>query len=962
MRTPLAIRLANAVKSLSSSRRRKSASTHNRVAARVEVLENRQLLAGVFTQLTNPIPNGASGTMMLLTDGTVMVRGVETSYLQPFGNPNTNGIGLSNEWRKLTPDALGNYVNGTWSTIASMNNERLGAGSVVLPNGKVFVVGGEWSGVVPDPALEADPQLVKTSTGRSEIYDPVTNTWKETAPFPKDPILGKGSPVGPAVLLKNGLVLCGYTYSGETFLYDPASDSWGATGSKFSSSNEETWLTLPGGSVLAYSSTGIGVAQKYNPATGTWVFTADPPAGLTSAALGYKLGVGTLLPNGNVLQIGGTGKSAIYRPASGTWITGPSLPGGIGSTDAPGVMLPNGKFLFMAGATAAPQGPSKLYEYDYVTNTFTDVTPVGGPVGALFANNPQDMGHMLMLPNGRVLFNTGGAVWEYTPEAVVGNPQASWAPVMTGIAQVGVSDTFILSGTRLTGISEGAIYGDDEGVATNYPIVRLQNSLGVVKYAKTTKWTPSVSLASSSVLFKMPAGFPVTGTYQITVIANGIAAVSTVLQPTALLVDIFSTPQPSSSSNPKNLTDVNGTVFFTATDGLEGTELWKTDGTSVGTKMVKNIRAGSAGSDPANLINVNGTLYFTANDAVRGLELWKSDGTDAGTVLVKDIRGGVGSSNPIQLTNVNGTLYFQATDGVKGLELWKSDGTAAGTVLVKDINVGLPGSSPTNLFNFNNTLFFVATTVANGAELWKSDGTLAGTTLVKDIRVGIDSSTPTTFTPMGSSLFFTANSGTTGLELWKTDGTTAGTTLVKDIETKVNVGSNPKFLTVLNGVLYFQATTVLQGVELWKSNGTAAGTTLVGDLTPGAAGSAPSNLFAYNNFLYFQAFDPVKGNELWKSNGTGAGTFLFKDINPTALNGSYPSQFIKVGTKMYFTANDGTSGYELWESDGTAVGTVRSRDINFGSESSTPSGMIVSNGKLFFSADNGTNGFELWMI
>ena len=958
MRTPMAVRLANAVKSLSSSRRRKSASTHNRVAARVDVLENRQLLAGVFTQLTNPIPNGASGTMMLLTDGTVMVRGVETPRLQPFGNLNLNGIGLSNEWHKLTPDNLGNYLNGTWSPMASMNNERLGAGSVVLPSGKVFVVGGEWSGVVPDPALEADPQLVQTSTGRSEIYDPVTDTWTETAPFPKDPIRGFGSPVGPTVLLKNGLVMSGFTWTSGTYLYDPASDTWGATDSKFFSSDEETWITLPDGSVLAYSSWGTTFADRYNPTTGVWTSTGPVPVSLLGPGPDNKIGVGTLLPNGNAILLGGNGKSAIYRPSSNTWITGPSLPGGIGSTDSPGVMLPNGKFLFMAGSIAAPQGPSKLYEYSYVTNTFTDVTS-SAPAG-LFAN-PQDMGHMLMLPNGHVLFNIGAEVWDYTPQAIVGNPQAGWAPTMTGILQVGSSDTFILSGTRLTGISEGAIYGDDEGVATNYPIVRLQNSLGVIKYARTTNWTPGVAQGNSTVQFKMPAGFPVTGTYQITVIANGIPSIPTVLQPTALLVDIFSSPK-ASSSNPKNLTDVNGTVFFTATDGLKGTELWKTDGTSVGTVLVKDIRAGSAGSDPANLINVNGTLYFTANDAVKGLELWKSDGTAAGTVVVKDIKLGVGSSNPIQLTNVNGTLYFQATDGVKGLELWKSDGTAAGTVMVKDITAGLLGSSPTNLISFNNTLFFVASNGVNGAELWKSDGTLAGTTLVKDIRVGIDSSTPTNFTPMGSTLFFTANSGTTGLELWKTDGTTAGTTLVKDIETKVNVGSNPKFLTVLNGILYFQATTVLHGVELWKSNGTAAGTTLVGDLTPGAAGSAPSNLFAFNNSLYFQAFDPVRGNELWKSNGTGAGTFLFKDINPIALNGSYPSQFIKVGTKMYFTANDGTSGYELWESDGTAVGTIRSRDINFGSESSTPSSLIVSNGKLFFSANNSTNGFELWMI
>ncbi len=60
--------------------------------------------------------------------------------------------------------------------------------------------------------------------------------------------------------------------------------------------------------------------------------------------------------------------------------------------------------------------------------------------------------------------------------------------------------------------------------------------------------------------------------------------------------------------------------------------------------------------------------------------MWKSDGTSAGTVLVRDIRPGATGANPSFLTNVNGTLYFQASDGSSGIELWKSDGTSAGTV------------------------------------------------------------------------------------------------------------------------------------------------------------------------------------------------------------------------------------------------------------------------------------------
>ena len=53
--------------------------------------------------------------------------------------------------------------------------------------------------------------------------------------------------------------------------------------------------------------------------------------------------------------------------------------------------------------------------------------------------------------------------------------------------------------------------------------------------------------------------------------------------------------------------------------------------------MVKDINTGvDADSDPTYLANVNGTLYFRANDGINGFELWKSDGTEAGTVMVKD--------------------------------------------------------------------------------------------------------------------------------------------------------------------------------------------------------------------------------------------------------------------------------------------------------------------------------------
>jgi ELWxxDGT repeat protein len=115
---------------------------------------------------------------------------------------------------------------------------------------------------------------------------------------------------------------------------------------------------------------------------------------------------------------------------------------------------------------------------------------------------------------------------------------------------------------------------------------------------------------------------------------------------------------------------------------------------------------------------VGETLYFRASDGVSGDELWKSDGTDAGTVRVKDIRSGSLSSNIDSLTNVGGTLYFQANDGVNGDALWKSDGTDAGTVLVKDFTGDSVGGGPASITEANGRLFVVTTTERFGTEIW----------------------------------------------------------------------------------------------------------------------------------------------------------------------------------------------------------------------------------------------------
>ena len=71
-----------------------------------------------------------------------------------------------------------------------------------------------------------------------------------------------------------------------------------------------------------------------------------------------------------------------------------------------------------------------------------------------------------------------------------------------------------------------------------------------------------------------------------------------------------------------------------------------------------------------SLVNVNGTLFFSADDGVKGRELWKRKGTGGGTALVANINPGAASSDPTFLTAAGSNLFFRANNGTNGNELW----------------------------------------------------------------------------------------------------------------------------------------------------------------------------------------------------------------------------------------------------------------------------------------------------
>jgi hypothetical protein len=130
----------------------------------------------------------------------------------------------------------------------------------------------------------------------------------------------------------------------------------------------------------------------------------------------------------------------------------------------------------------------------------------------------------LMLPNGQVLFaqRYSSQLWVYTPG---GSPKAAWRPKITSVAK-NADGSYLLSGTQLNGISEGASFGDDAEMSTNYPIVRLKGSAGRVFYARSYDWS-STDVATGSTPettdLQLPSNLP-SGSYKLTVIANGISS------------------------------------------------------------------------------------------------------------------------------------------------------------------------------------------------------------------------------------------------------------------------------------------------------------------------------------------------------------------------------------------------------------------------------------------------------
>jgi len=452
----------------------------------------------------------------------------------------------------------------------------------------------------------------------------------------------------------------------------------------------------------------------------------------------------------------------------------------------------------------------------------------------------------------------------------------------------------------------------------------------------------------------------------------------------------------SAGSSPQNFIQMSNAsgafYYFDATDQAHGDELWRTDGTALGTTMVKDINPGINPSHFSDPIVINGTLYFGAFDPSHGQELWKSDGTTAGTTLVADINPGVNDSNPYALTNVGGNLFFvtdttDSTGLIHSYALYKYDGTAVTKLKSFEavpLNSGASDTTrrPDGLTAMGANLIFEAYDSTNGQELWKSDGTSLGTAMISNInsQPRLDDNGNPILTPpdadgvvpghvaifdiSASLLLFAGNDGTNGTQLWQYNGVTES--MLSNINGPDN--ANPtNFTRVGNSLVYFTADdgVFADGVSLWKTNGTATSVAAGVDVF-GQANADPVPLFvdSATSTLYYSAQDithPV-GRSLYKITGTistSTSTFITTPTITPPPQENINSLVKFTNGLIYFNETD-TSGSQLWSTTGAAGNATKvTNSIPLaGGTFATPIGVIGTH--LLLTARDATHGIELW--
>lgn len=358
-------------------------------------------------------------------------------------------------------------------------------------------------------------------------------------------------------------------------------------------------------------------------------------------------------------------------------------------------------------------------------------------------------------------------------------------------------------------------------------------------------------------------------------------------------------------------------AFFVANAPGKGFELFVTDGTNDGTRLVKDINPGSAsafepraygGDNFARFTNVNGKTVFSAKDA-SGWQLWVTDGTSAGTKRLTSEAPTRKANAPIVGAVYNGEAYFSGRSDEFGIELWKTDGTAEGTVVAADV---FPGQRSDGT---NKSSYPLGFGVALG-KLFFYSGSMSGSRILHSLD---NEGTLTSLANLGTSgwdqiLGAVEVDGKAvfklGTKTWESDGTPEGTRVAATGK-EIADGSTP---VVFDGALFTTNWFSVSGyaLELSKySNGAVTRVT-----------SQPVfNASVVGDKLFYFALDQDGLLALYTLASRDAAPVKVQTLAYNTLPESvYPTA--DVDGRAYFVAD----GW-LWSSDATTAGTRKIQSV-----------------------------------
>ena len=320
------------------------------------------------------------GSSVVLNDGRVLV----------FGGPNPDAVATD----------IYDPATNRFTRVGDMHEHRGSIPGVLLPNGKVLAVGGQYLG----------PTGNYTARSTAELFDPSTGTWSYTG----TPLTSRRRNF--AILLSNGKVLVGggANASGSILssveIYDPATESFSSAAPMPAARTEMTAIRLTDGSVLVVGGhaggPGTDTAFIYDVGTNTWRTLSSHMNYGRYGAVAVRLNDGRVVIGGGRYTSIAESHLELFNPVTETFVQAVDLPAFlVGRYGMTAHLLPNGKVAYFGGNDGNGDDLDEIVVFDPASSTLT--------TEATHLSVSRFLQSSVVLNDGRI-FVLGGNYWNAT--------------------------------------------------------------------------------------------------------------------------------------------------------------------------------------------------------------------------------------------------------------------------------------------------------------------------------------------------------------------------------------------------------------------------------------------------------------------------------------------------------------------------------------------------------------------